>query len=312
MKTILNWRNAKLRRSAVAIGVFDGVHLGHRAILGAAAAEARKKNLSLVALTMNPHPSQVLHPERRTPLLYSLDHRLELLKDLGVATTVVLKFNRAVAGMKAEQFVARILTGCLGAKAVAVGEDFRFGQGAKGDVKFLTSIGQREGFSVRAVEPVRGDGQVISSSRIREAVQSGRFGTASKLLGRPYGLFGTVVRGDGRGRKLGFPTINLRLDHELLPPPGVYAVWAKTGGRAYPGALHLGPRPTFDAPEPRVECHLLKTPSQDLYGRRFELIPVRKIRPVLRFASPEGLARQIAMDVQSARSALQSPLRKVY
>lgn len=312
MKTILRWEKASLKRSAVAIGVFDGVHVGHRAILAAAAAEARRKNLKLVALTMDPHPSRVLHPEKRTPLLYSLEHRLELLRDLGVSTTVVLQFNRAVAAMPAERFVEEILVRRLGAKAVAVGTNFRFGQRARGDVKFLTDTGTKSGFVVRAVEPVCSGDRAISSSRIREAVMSGRFRVASSLLGRPYGLFGTVVKGDGRGRTLGYPTINLQLDHELLPPAGVYAVWAKTGGRAYPGALHLGPRPTFDAPEPRVECHLLKSPAKSLYGRAFELTPVHKLRPVCRFATPEALARQITLDIASTRLALQSPSRKVY
>lgn len=312
MKIIRNWKHAKLKNTSVAIGVFDGVHRGHRAILAAAAADAKRKRLTFTVLTMDPHPSQILRPDRRTPLLYSLEHRLELLKDLGAAAVVVLKFDRTLAKVTAGEFVERILVKRLGAKAVLIGANFRFGKGAEGDTSFLEAAGKKAGFTVRAVQPVESAGRVISSSRIREAVVSGRFRTASQLLGRPYGLFGTVVRGDGRGRTLGFPTLNLLLDHELLPPTGVYAVWAKTGGKVYPGALHLGPRPTFGASEPRVECHLLKTPSASLYGRRFEIFLVHRIRPVCRFATPEALARQITLDVTSARLALQTPLPKVY
>lgn len=312
MKIIRDWKRARLRRSSVAIGVFDGVHLGHRAILAAAVDRARRDGLRPVVLTMDPHPSQVLHPERPTPLLYSLEHRLQLLEDLGIAAAVVVRFDRTLMRMSAEAFVDRILLGKLDAKAVAVGTNFRFGRGARGDAGFLAAAGRAKGFVVSAVDALRSAGQPISSSRIRQAVTAGRFGTATRLLGRPYGLSGTAVRGDGKGRKLGFPTVNLLLDHELLPPSGVYAVRAVSGGKAYPGVLHLGPRPTFGSAEWRAECHLLKAPSASQYGRRFELFPVRRLRSVRRFARPEALARQIARDVRAARLALQSPSRKVY
>ncbi len=312
MKVIRDWKRAQLRRSSVAIGVFDGVHLGHRAILAAAADRARRDGLKVVVLTMDPHPSQILHPDSPTPLLYSLEHRLQLLKDMGVSTTVVLKFDRPLMRMSAEAFVEGILIRRLGALAVAVGTNFRFGRGARGDADFLAAAGRTAGFKVSAVHPLKSAGQAISSSRIRKAVTAGRLDAASKLLGRPYGLSGTVVRGDGKGRELGFPTINLLLDHELLPPSGVYAVRAASGGKSYPGVLHLGPRPTFGSADLRAECHLLKTPGTDLYGRRFELTPVRRLRGVRRFADPAALARQIGRDVRSARLALQSSSRKVY
>jgi riboflavin kinase/FMN adenylyltransferase len=312
MNILRDWKKARLRRTAVAIGVFDGVHRGHLAILAAAAAEAKHRGLRPVALTMDPHPSSVLRPDAKTQLLYSLEHRLELLKAAGIRTAVILRFDRALARMSARDFSRKILGERLDAKAVFVGTNFRFGRGAEGDAAFLQKEGALQGYTVRAVRPVRSGSGPVSSSRIRSAVAAGRFAEVRRLLGRDYSLFGTVVRGDGRGRRLGFPTLNLLLDHELLPPPGVYAVRARSGRDEYPGVFHLGPRPTFDSSAIRAECHLLKAPKASLYGRRFELVPVKHLRPVRRFASPEALAAQIARDVRSARLALQRPLKRVY
>ena len=312
MKVLRGLQRTRLRRSAVAIGVFDGVHLGHRRILAAAVAAARRRGLKAVALTMDPHPSKVLRPDRQTPLLYSLEHRLDLLKESGIGTAVVLKFDRAMARMTAGEFAERVLKERLNARAVFVGSNFRFGRGAEGDAAFLQKAGAAAGYTVRAIEPVRSGGRAISSSRIRDAVSGGRFESVSRLLGRPYGLFGTVVRGDGRGRQMGFPTLNLLLDHELLPPPGVYAVWARSGRSVRPGVFHLGPRPTFDSAAIRAECHLLDPPVKSLYGRRFELVPVRRLRGVRRFKGPAALAAQIRRDILAARSALQSTSQRVY
>jgi riboflavin kinase / FMN adenylyltransferase len=312
MKIVRDWRRAALGPCAVAIGVFDGVHLGHRAILGAAADQARKRRLLFTALTMYPHPSEILRPQSRVPLLQSLDRRLELLKGIGVEVAVVLRFDRALAGMGAEDFVHQVLIRKLNARSVAIGANFRFGRGAEGDADFLSDLGRRLGIAVSTVRPVRCGAAPISSSRIRAAVAAGRFEEASRLLGRPYALLGAVVRGDGRGRELGYPTLNLQLEHELVPPAGVYAVLARSAGRAYPGVLHLGPRPTFDAPEFRAECHLLQDLRTDGYGQRFAVQPVRKIRGVRRFAHPEALSRQITRDIRSARAALQRPVQRVY
>lgn len=312
MKVVRDWRRAALRPCAAAIGVFDGVHLGHRAILGAAADQARKRKLLFAAVTLHPHPSEVLRPQSRVPLLQSLERRLEFLERCGVESAVVLRFDRALAGMSAEDFVRKVLIQKLHARSVAVGANFRFGRGAEGDAAFLLELGRRSGVVVSAVRPVLCGKKPISSSRIRAAVAAGRFEEASRLLGRPYGLSGTVVRGDGRGRALGYPTLNLRLEQELVPPTGVYAVRAVSGGRVYPGVLHLGPRPTFGSEEFRAECHLLEPLGSGGYGRRFEVRPVLRIRGVRRFSGPGALSRQIARDTAAARSALQSLPERVY
>jgi riboflavin kinase/FMN adenylyltransferase len=312
MNIVRDWRIARLQKTAVAIGVFDGVHRGHRAILNAAVSAARRNGLTPVALTMDPHPSSVLRPDHPTRLLYSLNHRLQLIEESGIKTVVVLKFTPAFARITAADFMCRILIERMGAKAILVGGNFRFGRGAEGDVNFLKKEAIPLGCAVRAIAPVRLDGTAVSSSRVREAVAGGDLDTATRLLGRPYGLLGEVVRGDGRGRSLGFPTLNLCLDHELLPPPGVYAVWARTGDRCYPGVFHLGPRPTFDSAVLRAECHLLADPGRSLYGKRFELIPVKYLRGVRKFKGPEALAAQIRRDINFALPALQRPPKRVY
>lgn len=312
MKVVRDWKHVRIGRSAVAIGVFDGVHRGHLAILKRAVAEARRRKLRSVALTMDPHPSEVLRPDRPVPLLYSPEHRIELLRTLGFGTVVVLKFDRALARIPAADFAREILAKRLGARAIWVGTNFKFGRGAEGNADFLRRHPDLRGCAVRAVRPVLWGGRPVSSSRIRQAVTAGRLEAASELLGRPYSLFGTVVRGDARGRQLGFPTLNLDLDHDLLPPPGVYAVRARRGAKRYPGVLHLGPRPTFGSAAFRAECHLLEAPGRSLYGARFELVPVKLLRAVRRFPDAGALIAQIRRDVRSAGVALQKPREGVY
>jgi riboflavin kinase / FMN adenylyltransferase len=271
-------------RRAVAIGTFDGVHRGHVAVIDA----ARKAGLRTSVVTFDPHPRSVLGGG--VELLATLQRRLELLEDVGVEDVLVLRFDEGLAALPAEEFAERMLRG-IGAGTVAAGETFRFGRGREGDLELL----ERLGFDVRRVPLVEN----VSSSRIRELVHAGEIERAARLLGRPPEVEGIVVRGDGRGRELGFPTANLEVPAGLLvPPDGVYAGW--THDRR--AAVSIGTNPHFDGVERRVEAHLLDFDG-DLYGRRLVVelwVPIREQR---RFASLEDLVAAIGDDVERTRTA---------
>ena len=269
---------------AVAIGTFDGVHRGHLAVIDA----ARKAGLRTSVVTFDPHPRSVLGGG--VELLATLKRRLELLDDAGVEDVLVLRFDEGLAALPADEFAERMLRG-IGAEVVAAGEMFRFGRGREGDLELL----ERLGFDVRRVPLVEN----VSSTRVRELVHAGEIERAARLLGRPPEVEGTVVRGDGRGRELGFPTANLDVPQGLLvPPDGVYAGWA-LDRRA---AVSIGTNPHFDGVERRVEAHLLDFDG-DLYGRRLVVqlwIPIREQR---RFESLEELVAAIGDDVERTRGA---------
>jgi len=269
---------------AVAIGTFDGVHRGHLAVIDA----ARKAGLRTSVVTFDPHPRSVLGGG--VELLATLERRLELLDEAGVEDVLVLRFDEGLAALPADEFAERMLRG-IGAEVVAAGEMFRFGRGREGDLELL----ERLGFDVRRVPLVEN----VSSTRVRELVHAGEIERAARLLGRPPEVEGTVVRGDGRGRELGFPTANLDVPQGLLvPPDGVYAGWA-LDRRA---AVSIGTNPHFDGVERRVEAHLLDFDG-DLYGRRLVVqlwIPIREQR---RFESLEELVAAIGDDVERTRGA---------
>jgi riboflavin kinase / FMN adenylyltransferase len=271
-------------RRAVAIGTFDGVHCGHVAVIDA----ARKAGLRTSVVTFDPHPRAVLG--RGVELLATLQRRLELLEDAGVEDVLVLRFDEGLAALPAEEFAERMLRG-IGAEVVAAGETFRFGRGREGDLALL----ERLGFDVRRVPLV----ESVSSSRVRELVHAGEIERAAKLLGRPPEVEGTVVRGDGRGRELGFPTANLEVPEGLLvPPDGVYA----GGTRDRRAAVSIGTNPHFDGVERRVEAHLLDFDG-DLYGERLVVELWAPIREQRRFDSLEELVAAIGDDVERTRAA---------
>jgi riboflavin kinase / FMN adenylyltransferase len=272
-------------RRAVAVGTFDGVHRGHRRVIEA----ARRTGLRTGVVTFDPHPRAVLGG--RVELLATLERRLELLADAGVEDVLVLSFDDALAALPAEEFAARMLRG-IGAETVAAGETFRFGRGREGDLDLL----DRLGFDVRRVPLV----EHVSSSRVREFVRAGEIERAAALLGRPPEVEGIVVRGDGRGRELGFPTANLDVaEGLLLAPDGVYA--GATGDRL--AAISIGTNPHFDGVERRVEAHLLDFDG-DLYGKRLVVELWAPIREQRRFDSLEELVAAIDDDVERARSAV--------
>ena len=288
------------RPGAVALGAFDGIHLGHRAILGRAVTLARERGLEALACTFDPHPLEVLQPDRAPLPITTLVDRLQLIAETGIDTAVVVAFTRAIAALEPEAFVRDALAGTLRAREIVVGFNHRFGRGARGDARLLETLGPSLGFRTHVVAPLEVDGVPVSSSEIRAALGRGDLERAARLLGRPYALGGEVVHGAGRGRTLGFPTANVRMDLRLPLAPGVYVCRARVGPAEYRAVVNAGVRPTFGETELAVEAHLLDF-SGDLYGQRINLTFLRRLREERRFPSVEALREQIVADVAAAR-----------
>jgi len=295
--------------SVVAPGNHDGVHLGHRALIAAARSRAATDRLRTVAMFFDPHPSEVLSHGASPMALTTADRRRELLVDAGCDSVVIQPFDAAFASLSPEDFTSQILVSRLGARAVVVGPDFRFGHRRAGDLGSLRALGAVHGFDVVTVRPVIVGGERVSSTRVRELLSAGDAAAAAELLGRVHDVSGTVEKGDGRGRSLGYPTANLRCDPVALPADGVYAVVARVPGTGIVGGVaNIGVRPTFDAGR-AVEVHLLDE-SQTLYGARLRIGFVERLRPERRFDDVEALKTQIAQDVAQARAALDSAERE--
>jgi riboflavin kinase/FMN adenylyltransferase len=293
--------------AVVSVGNFDGVHRGHQALAAVVASEARAQAATAVVLTFDPHPSRVLAPERAPATLMTLEQRGEMLAPLGIERLVVLPFGRELAAELAASFARRILLESLAAREVVVGANFRFGRGRAGDVASLREFGAELGFRVTAVPPVLEAGAPISSTRVRDALARGDVSEAASLLGRSYFVDGTVIRGHGRGRTLGFPTANLDPENEILPAAGVYACLCTIDGRTGPPAravVNLGRRPTFGAGALLLEAHLLDFEG-DLYGFRMRVCFEARLRDELRFDGPQALLQQISRDAVAARRLLE-------
>jgi riboflavin kinase/FMN adenylyltransferase len=289
-------------RVVVALGNFDGVHLGHQVVLRRAVEVSRRRGERVIAATFHPHPRAVLAPGSEPRLLTTLELRREALHRYGADEVRVIRFDEALSRMSPEEFVGDVLVGEIGAGAVVVGENFRFGHRAAGDVGDLRRIMRWYGGEAYSV-PVRSeDGRApISSSRIRMLVGEGSVEEAAMLLGRPYVVRGEVVVGDKRGRTIGFPTANVLPDPALVVPArGVYAGFARVGKESYPACTNVGVAPTFERRESRVEAYLLGF-GGDLYGRVIDVSFIGRIREEKRFSGVEELKRQIARDVEEAR-----------
>lgn len=286
------------------VGVFDGVHRGHRAILRATLAAARRRGGTAVVMTFDRHPLATLAPAAAPRRLMTLEQRLARLAAAGVPACAVLPFDRRVAALPAEAFVRRVLVGRIRARHLVIGYDFHFGRGGRGDAALLAVLGGRLGFSVATVPPVLAGGEPISSTRIRRLVALGRLPHAARLLGAPFALSGARVHGRRLARRLGFPTINLDPAGACLPPFGVYAV--RLGADRRPGVANLGVRPTVERRprRPLLEVHVLGRPPAIPAGRQVEAEFVRFLRPERAFPSLEALRRQIGRDVAAARRAL--------
>lgn len=296
------------RGSVVTIGVFDGVHVGHSRIISQAVSRAGRIGAESVVVTFDPHPLAVLRPASRAPALISLGHRIRLISRMGPDALVVVPFTKTTAEMRPEDFVRDVLASKLSAREVMVGEDFRFGRGAAADTGEFKRIAGEHGIRVTVVRPVKIAGRVVSSSAIRKAVVSGDIAKASRLLGRPASVLGTVVKGARLARSLGYPTANLNPHHEAIPPSGVYAVRAKLGRKVYGGVLNIGTRPTFYGPRDRetsIEVHIFGFRGS-IYGRDIEVFFEKKIRDEVRFDSAEDLIAQIRRDEAKARAVLKN------
>ena len=291
--------------SVVTVGSFDGVHLGHQAVLAEIARRARAAAQPSILVTFDPHPLEVVNPQAAPPLLSPGDERLEMLAETALDRVLVLRFDRRLAGLAPEEFVREILLGRCAMRELVIGHDHGFGRGRSGDVETLRRLGAELGFAVDVVAPVDAGEQHVSSSRIRRAIAGGDLATAARLLGRPYRVSGRVGRGEQRGRQLGVPTINLAevSPRKLLPPDGVYAVWVETPGGRYPGVMNQGGKPTFQDGRRSLEAHLLGFDGS-LYGQPVRIEWVERIRDVRRFASADALKAQLQHDRATAGAML--------
>ena len=292
---------------AAAVGVFDGIHLGHRAVFAELRAAADAAGASTIVVTFDPHPAVVVRPDAAPLLLTTADERLRLLEAEGLDAACVVRFDRETAGLTAEGFLDRWLPAEGALRVLAIGHDFRMGKGRAAGYEELLTIGERRGFQVLRVGPRREGGETISSSRIREVVRTGDVAAAARMLGRPYGVEGRVVPGRGIGRTLQFPTANVDVadERKLLPPHGVYAAWADLGDEqgARWAVVNRGVRPTFGATDPVLEVHVPGFEG-DLRGRLVRLELVERIRPEITFPGPEELAARIRADLVEARRIL--------
>jgi len=293
------------RPACLALGVFDGIHLGHQSIIGQTLEDARKREGTSVVVTFDRHPEMVLAPTRAPSLIYPPSKKMRVLSELGVAATLVLPFDREFSRQSGEAFIQGLTRELGGIASVSVGDHFGFGYQRSGDVRLLQRLGAENQFVVHGLPPVQWAGQPVSSTRIRNAIALGRFAEATQMLGRPYSLCAIVIEGDRIGRQWGFPTANLDAAHLALPPSGVYAVRACIRDQCHPAVLNLGLRPTLNRPQPRlqVEAHLLDF-SGDLYGAEMEIVFVARLRDEMRFPTREALQAQILKDIATARRCL--------
>ncbi len=291
-------------RSVITIGVFDGVHRGHQAIIGHAVARARDLGVASVVVTFDPHPAEVVRPGSHPAILTEAHRKAELIEALGADVLCVVPFTQRFSQLPAEEFVHDVLVEHLHAALVVVGENFRFGHRAAGDVALLTRLGRAFGFGVEGAPLVTAGDTVFSSTYIRSCVDAGDVQAAAAALGRAHRLEGVVVRGDQRGRELGFPTANLLCHaHAAIPADGVYAAWLRHRGMAHRAAVSIGTNPTFAGSEHRVEAYVLDFDG-DLYGERVALDFVARLREQRTYQGAEWLIEQINKDVAETRALL--------
>lgn len=293
-----------LSRPIVAIGNFDGVHLGHRHIFQRTADLAKELDTSWAAMTFRPHPAKVLAPELAPQLITTFKNRLALIEESGPDGIIVLPFNQELASLTPEEYVQEILVNSLNVSGVVVGYDFTFGKNRQGNRRTIKELGNKFGFETRIISPFSIGGITVSSTKIRAFVLSGRVYAASMLLGRPLVVSGEVVHGDGRGATLGYPTANMDIKQELRPSPGVYAAWCTWEENHFPAAVNIGSVPTFKTKgDTSVEAYILDW-SGDLYGENIQIEFVRRLRPEVRYDSAKELIEQIKRDVLCTREIL--------
>ncbi|MFH1837667.1 MAG: bifunctional riboflavin kinase/FAD synthetase [Candidatus Omnitrophota bacterium] len=302
MKVLYGYKNAQkvLKDPVLALGIFDGVHLGHKRVIkemiGAAGGKRDK-----VIMTFDPHPRTVILSGKKASRIMSLEHRLSIFKRLGVDAVIVIGFTEFISNMRPEDFVKRVLKS-TGTRLLCIGKNFCFGKNRKGDSKLLGRIAEEQGIEVKTVIPVKHKGKVVSSTWLRELISDGNILKAESLLGRPVSVLGTVVKGDQRGKEMGVPTANIDPHQEVLPPSGVYAVMTFFDGSLFKGVLNIGFKPTFYGSslkrrkEPRIEVNILGYEG-DLYGREMEIFFIKKLRKEKKFKNARTLKKQIDRDI---------------
>jgi len=300
-----NELKAEGKKVCLAIGFFDGVHLGHQQIIRQTIADARQHEAIAVVLTFDKHPNAIVAPDKAPPLIYSLSQKLRAIESLGTDALLLVQFDKKFSGQTGEEFIRNLARGFGKIHSICVGANFVFGYKRSGNVVLLNKLGSEIGFQVHGLSAVSLDGQVVSSTRIRETIRAGDFDAANQMLGRTYAISGRVVEGDRLGRKLGFPTANLDAANLILPPNGVYSGCTKLNGQFYRVALNIGLRPTVASAKPqlRVEAHLLDF-NGDIYGKELEVEIGDKLRGERKFGSPDELRVQIAKDVESVRKSV--------
>jgi len=286
----------------LAIGVFDGVHRGHQAVISTSASHARSSNGTPLVVTFDPHPVKVLRPNDAPHLLTATEHKIALIRDLGVDHLLVINFDKKFAATAPEKFVEQLVAHSKPLREICVGHEWSFGKDRRGNLDLLKELGAQFHFHVVGIPPVKVNGAVVSSTAIRQAVEKGDFATAAVMLGREYTILGTVKAGEKLGKKLGYPTANLSAHSEQFPPNGVYLAEAWIQGVLYHGVVNLGYRPTVSSgrSERVLEIYLLDF-NREIYGENVEVRFVRYLRPERKFDSLEALVRQIEADVRQAR-----------
>lgn len=297
---------AGLRGAVVTIGNFDGVHLGHQYIFRRLIAEAHREERPAVAISFEPHPKMVLHPERRPfYLITSPEEKIQHISNLGIDALILIPFSQDYARTTAEEFIHDVLWERLRIRKIIIGHDYTFGRGKEGNEAFLTASGSRLGFEVEVLSAFKIGDTTISSTRIRRAILAGEVRYAASLLGRPYNLSGEVIPGHHRGVNLGFPTANIRPDKELVPPIGVYAVLVILEGNRLHGVLSIGYNPTFADQKLSIEVHIFDF-NENIYGKILDILFVERLRDEIRFAGPGELIAQIGRDIAQVREILQA------
>jgi riboflavin kinase/FMN adenylyltransferase len=305
MKVVYGINNLKkqYRPSVVSVGIFDGVHIGHQSIIKELNRQAHALKAEPTVVTFDPHPLKILEDNTAVAMLASLSHRLNLLNTLGIKLCLVIRFNKDFARMGAIEFIKNTLIDKLNMKILIVGENFSFGKERLHSRRELKTIADKLGFKLKVMGPKKHHSRVISSSVIRHLIERGKLNTASRLLGRPVSILGTVIRGRQRGRVVGFRTANIDPHHEAIPPSGVYAVYSRLEGKIYKSVLNIGTRPTFGEKEPSIEVHLFGL-NKNLYGKDIEICFKKKLRQERRFRNKEHLRAQIMKDAALAKSIL--------
>ncbi|MGA2026309.1 MAG: bifunctional riboflavin kinase/FAD synthetase [Syntrophobacteraceae bacterium] len=293
----------KFKNPAITIGNFDGVHKGHQALFQRVKQLAEELNGESVVVTFDPHPLEVLFPKKAPSFITSHRYKLDLIASCGIDATIVIPFDHKFSQMSAREFVEAVLVEKIGARAIVVGHDYRFGHSREGDIAFLKQLGEQYGFEVQTVSGLRVNDTVVSSTAIRQMITSGNIREANRLLGRSFEVSGTVIPGRKRGVSLGFPTANIRMPAITPPRTGVYVVQAEVDGKTYGGAANLGYNPTFGDTDLSLEAHLFDF-DRDIYGKPITIRFIDRLRDELRFSSPDELAAQIKKDVNTAKKIL--------